>query len=541
MRFTARSYPALLAISLCLAVMQPAFVLAETINLTKRSRVESKTDKGVFDLVTKAEAWDAKQSAIIICDVWDAHHCLNAVRRVEEMALRMNEVVKKAREMGFLIIHAPSGCMKPYEGTPGRKLAQSAPKAANLPKDIGSWCYKIPSEENGKYPIDQTDGGEDDDPKEHAAWAEKLKAMGRNPRAPWTKQYDVIQIKDGDAISDNGVEIWNLLEQRGIRNVILVGVHTNMCVLGRPFGLRRMAENGKNIVLMRDMTDTMYNPQRWPYVSHYRGTELIIEHIEKWVCPTITSDQFLGGKPFVFKASKAPRIVMAIAEAEYKTEVFLPAFADTFLRKDFTYDVRIQQADPKDPNKIIGFAEALKDCDLLVLSVRRRSIPKEDLDALRAYLKAGKPLVAIRTSSHAWDTRGKHAEGQDEWPTFDRDILGGHYTGHHGNKLTCTVTLADGAGHSPIVKNLGIGDKPYQTSLSLYRSSPLGEHAKALLYGSIEGKPAEPVAWTNMAGKSRVFYTSLADFDNPRFVVMLKEAIDWALDDKAPKPTAAGE
>ena len=35
-----------------------------------------------------------------------------------------------------------------------------------------------------------------------------------------------------------------------------------MCVLGRPFGLRQMAKNGKNVVLMRDMTDTMYNPAK---------------------------------------------------------------------------------------------------------------------------------------------------------------------------------------------------------------------------------------------------------------------------------------
>ena len=83
--------------------------------------------------------------------------------------------------------------------------------------------------------------------------------------------------------------------------MILLGVHTNMCVLGRPFGLRQMAKNGKNVVLMRDMTDTMYNPERWPYVSHFDGTDLIVEHIEKFVCPTITSVDFLGGEPFRFK------------------------------------------------------------------------------------------------------------------------------------------------------------------------------------------------------------------------------------------------
>jgi len=74
-----------------------------------------------------------------------------------------------------------------------------------------------------------------------------------------------------------------------------------MCVLGRPFGLRQMAKNGKTVVLMRDMTDTMYNPKMPPMVSHFKGTELIIDHIEKYVCPTITSDQILGGKEFRFK------------------------------------------------------------------------------------------------------------------------------------------------------------------------------------------------------------------------------------------------
>jgi hypothetical protein len=65
-----------------------------------------------------------------------------------------------------------------------------------------------------------------------------------------------------------------------------------------------MARFGKNVVLVRDLTDTMYNPRAWPYVSHFRGTELIVQHIEKYVCPTITSDQLLGGKPFRFSESR---------------------------------------------------------------------------------------------------------------------------------------------------------------------------------------------------------------------------------------------
>src|SRR5207244_8888967 len=122
----------------------------------------------------------------------------------------------------------------------------------------------------------------------HEAWHAKLKAMGRNPKAPWQSQYAALKIHDQDAISDSGVEIWNLLEQRGIKNIILVGVHTNMCVLGRPFGLRQLAKNGKHVVLMRDMTDTMYNPARWPYVSHFQCTHPPEQHTQPFVCGTVT-------------------------------------------------------------------------------------------------------------------------------------------------------------------------------------------------------------------------------------------------------------
>src|SRR4051794_7583916 len=110
--------------------------------------------------------------------MWDTHHCLNAVKRVEELAPRMNEVLEKARASGMLIIHAPSSCMEPYKDHPGRKRAQDAPKAANLPKDIGQWCYKIPSEEKGKYPLDQSDGGCDTEPAAQAEHLKKLEAMG---------------------------------------------------------------------------------------------------------------------------------------------------------------------------------------------------------------------------------------------------------------------------------------------------------------------------------------------------------------------------
>jgi len=287
----------------CLFVLLPTLNAGEKkLQLNLQSRVAEKTSAGeIYKPSAKTQEWSPKQTAIIVCDMWDTHHCYNAVVRVVEIAPRMNEVLEKSRAMGVTIIHAPSSCMDPYKDHPARKNAKDAPTAKNLPKDIGVWCHKIPSEEKGKYPIDQSDGGCDSDLVDQAKHKEALIKMGRNPGSPWKSQIDVLKMHDHDIISDSGTEIWNVLEARGINNVIVLGVHTNMCVLGRPFGLRQMAKNGKNVVLMRDMTDTMYNPKQWPYVNHYKGTELIVEHIEKFVCPTITSDQIIGGKAFRFK------------------------------------------------------------------------------------------------------------------------------------------------------------------------------------------------------------------------------------------------
>lgn len=287
-----------------------AQVPGDPVTLTLQSRMAAGQPE------TKSETWKPAETALIICDMWDLHHCLNAVRREGEMVPRFNEFVENARKRGMFIIHAPSDCMKAYEGQPARKRAQEAPKAANLPREIGNWCSKIPAEEKAVYPIDQTDGGEDDDPAEHQAWAEKLKGMGLNPRAPWTHQHKGIRIdQEKDAISDSGVEVWNLLEARKIKNVMLLGVHVNMCVSGRPFGMRQMARNGKNVVLVRDLTDAMYNPARWPYVSHHEGTQLFIKHAEKHICPTITSDQLLGGKRFQFQPVTQGEVILPMKKA----------------------------------------------------------------------------------------------------------------------------------------------------------------------------------------------------------------------------------
>ncbi|MFK5920825.1 MAG: isochorismatase family protein [Verrucomicrobiota bacterium] len=265
-------------------------VYAENEKLILNLRTRSKAGD---EVVEKTERWQAKKTALIVCDMWNDHWCRSASRRVEEMAGALNETVKAAREKGILIIHAPSSVTDFYQGTPQRQLAQKA-AFAKTPIELSTkdrwgtkWCWPDPEFE-GVLPIDDSDMGC------------SCKEPKCEIRSAWTRQNKLIDIAEGDAITDDGQETWNLLQQRGIENVILCGVHLNMCVLGRPFGIRQMVKLGKRVALMRDMTDTMYNPSRPPGVDHFSGTDLIVEHVEKYWCPSFTSADITGKKAFRF-------------------------------------------------------------------------------------------------------------------------------------------------------------------------------------------------------------------------------------------------
>ena len=185
---------------------------ADDFKLNLRSRVEA---DGKYTVATKEQTWPAKKTAIIVCDMWDAHHCLNAVRRDEEMAPRMNEFLTKARDRGVLIIHAPASCMEPYKDHPARKLAQAAPKADEPARRTStSGASKIPAEEKGDVP-DRPDrrrrGRRPGRARRVARQARRRWAATRRPRG--RASIAGLTIDDEDAISDTGVEIWNLLEE----------------------------------------------------------------------------------------------------------------------------------------------------------------------------------------------------------------------------------------------------------------------------------------------------------------------------------------
>ncbi len=217
----------------------------------------------------------AARTALIVCDMWDRHWSRGASERVDAMAPRLNAVVQAARRAGAAIVHAPSETLAFYEQSPARKRVQAL-EPVQPPRSR--------RHANPRLPIDDSDGGSD---------------TGEKPwyRA-WTRQHPAIEIDEAlDAISDDGLEIYSFLRARGIAQVLIAGVHTNMCILNRSFGIRQMVRWGVPVALVRDLTDAMYNPARAPYVSHAEGTRLVVEYIEKFWCPTVLSADLLQGAP----------------------------------------------------------------------------------------------------------------------------------------------------------------------------------------------------------------------------------------------------
>ena len=501
------------------AVARPAVLRADDFTMSVRSRERDPGDTNQWRVVEKALTWDARRTAVVICDMWNQHWCEGATRRVGEMAPRMNELIRTARARGAFIIHCPSDTLKFYEGTPQRKLAQSAPKAPHRPQGWKS----LDTTREPALPIDDSDGGCDEWPQ--------CKQGG-----PWNRQIATLEIAGGDAITDSD-EAYNLMFQRGITNVIVMGVHLNMCVLGRPFSIRNMVLQGQNVVFVRDMTDTMYSSRMPPFVSHFAGTDLVTEHIEKYWCPSVTSAAFLGGDAFRFKGDKRPRVVMLIGEDEYHTWETLPDFAEKDLRWR-GLDVRVVRQDPANKHRFPGLVDALRDADLLVVSVRRRALGTDELEAVRAHIAAGRPVVGIRTASHAFSPQAADAGAGGSWASFDAEVLGGNYHGHHGNETPpAAISVAGGAEKHPILT--GVKVAALTGSGSLYLTGPLKGEATALLLGAVPGKAAEPVAWTHVAGprQARVFYSSLGhpgDFRQPAFRRLLLNGILWALNRPIP-------
>jgi len=228
-----------------------------------------------------------------------------------------------------------------------------------------------------------------------------------------------------------------------------------------------------------------------------------------------------------------PHIVFLISEDpdNYEAHKTIPPFAE-MLEKEEDFQVTVLKGSGERSSYAFPGLDVLSEADLLVVFCRRLALPEEQLDLIQQYLKKGKPLVGIRTANHAFSVRNeKIPEGYQDWWDFVPDILGSENRGYGPVAPGTDVSIAPGAKDHPILKE--IGPAQWHSEGNMYLVAPLlDKNAVVLLTGTV-GDKIEPIAWTRMAKKSRIFYTSLGypkDFEIPQFKQLLMNGINWALE-----------
>jgi putative membrane-bound dehydrogenase-like protein len=221
----------------------------------------------------------------------------------------------------------------------------------------------------------------------------------------------------------------------------------------------------------------------------------------------------------VKKGGKLLKVCLVSGSLEYDSDASLSAF-QKYLEEN--YNVQCSRAFRKADDDLPGL-DNLDKCDVMLLFTRRLTIKGKQLEQVQKYCKSGKPIVAVRTASHAFQN----------WPQLDKQILGGNYKGHYGSGPAAKVAIVDKAKKHPILA----GVKQFESAGSLYKNTGLAKDVEVLLTGSIPDH-TEPVAWTRQFKGGRIFYTSLGhqkDFKNEYFRHLLVNALYWTTKREPPK------
>ena len=206
------------------------------------------------------------------------------------------------------------------------------------------------------------------------------------------------------------------------------------------------------------------------------------------------------------------RVVFISGSAEYESDKTLPILQNHLMGQ---YPCNATMLNAKGDTDLPGL-EALDKCEVVVLFTRRLKLEGAQLERIKKYCTAGRPLVGIRTASHAIQS----------WLDLDKEVLGGNYKGHYNVGPITEVKFTAAAKDHLILK----GVTPFKSKASLYKNTGLAKDVSVLLTGSIP-EHEEPIAWTRTYKGANIFYTSLGaqtDFQDENFLKMMSNGILWA-------------
>lgn len=218
----------------------------------------------------------------------------------------------------------------------------------------------------------------------------------------------------------------------------------------------------------------------------------------------------------VAQAEDAPplKVCLVSGSIEYKSNESLAAY-QKYLESH--YNARCTQAfiQGNDIEHLPGL-DNLDTCDVMVLFTRRLKIDGPELEKIKAYCHSGKPVVGVRTASHALQN----------WLALDKEVLGGNYKGHYDGDLATDVTLVETQKDNPLLQ----GVTPFRSAGSLYKNKGISGDCQVLMTGT-SPEATEPITWTRTHNGGRVFYTSLGhpqDFQEESFRRLLANGLFWA-------------
>ena len=271
----------------------------------------------------------------------------------------------------------------------------------------------------------------------------------------------------------------------------------------------------------------------------------------------------------VYEGKQGPgpgkHIVFVTGDEEYRSEEGMPMMAKILALRHgfkctvlFAIDPDTGAINPEEQTNIPGM-EYLGSADLVILFIRFRELPDADMKHFVDYFHSGKPIVALRTATHAFryernpkSPYAKYSFDSKEWPGgFGQQVLGETWINHHGrHKKEATRGLVDGSNKDhPILR--GVLDV-FGTS-DVYGVINLPDDAQTLLHGmTLTGLEPDdppkldnslmPIAWVrhykNESGKTnRIFTTTMGasvDLLSEDLRRLIVNAIYWGLDFEVP-------
>ena len=259
---------------------------------------------------------------------------------------------------------------------------------------------------------------------------------------------------------------------------------------------------------------------------------------------------------------KAPNVLFVTGDDEYRSEVSMPMIARILEARHgfkctviYAVDPSTGKRNPKHQQNIDGL-EALKTADLAVFFLRFRALPDDQLKLILDYVNSGRPIVGLRTSTHAFRYPKEHKNAKYN-AGFGREVFGQKWITHEGNKYGTRVLAA--LKDHPIMRGI---TREFWVRSWLYNVIPLHGDCVTLALGyatdtdtgpvdpeqrhpkrNVKGTPS-PVAWTKTYKGAKVFYTSLGhpqDFEVESTRRLLINGIYWALGREVPEGGASAE